>query len=217
MIDRILKIFPWVIGIIILINVLLLDFWSLEKTGKPLVINETPKTQETLNCSTCQQIISEEVQKALPAAGNISGSVTPIPTTKTTPTPTPTTAISSNLKVLYVPIGTTGATINTDWTDIGGTDFYFNLTDYPGVKSVRWELSLQTDSANNNVYARLYDVTNKRGVDNSQLSTSLAAYEFLRSGDLTIWNGNNLYRIQIKGLNGNTVNFLNPKLKIVFN
>lgn len=217
MIDRILKIIPWFIGIIIFINVLLLDFWSLEKTGQPLIVNETPKTSETLNCANCQEIISEEVKKALPEMGNISVSLTPTPTAKTTPIPTPTTTISSSAKVMYIPIGTTGTTVNTDWTDASGTDFYFNLADYSGVKNVRWELSLQTESANNSGYARLYDVTNKRGVDNSQLSTNLAAYEFLRSGDLTVWGGNNLYRIQLKGLNGNVVNLLNPKLKIVFN
>jgi hypothetical protein len=216
MIDRIIKIIPWVIGIIILINVLLLDFWSLEKTGQPLTVSETPKTDETLNCSSCQEIISEEVQKGLSTVKENPSTPTLIPTTKLAVTPTPTTA-SPNIKVLFIPIGTTGTTTNTDWTDVSGTDIYFNLTDYPGVKNVRWELSLQTNSANTNVYARLYDVTNKREVDNSQLTTNLITYEFLRSGDLTIWSGNNLYRVQIKGLNGNTANFLTPKLKIVFN
>jgi len=218
MIDRIIKIFPWVIGIILLANVLLLDFWSLEKTGKPPLIGETPKTQETLNCSTCQQFISEEVQKALPpASGNNLIATTPVPTTKNTPTPTSATAALSNLKVLFIPIGTTGTTTNTDWTEVPGTDFYFNLTDYPGAKNVRWELSLQAYLTNTGVYARLYDVTNKRGIDNSELTTTSTSYELMCSGDLTIWQGNNLYRVQIKGLNGNTVNLLTPKLKIVFN
>lgn len=216
MINRILKIIPWVFGVILFINILLLDFWSLEKPGTAPVASDTSKTENTLNCSTCQQIISEEIQKALPNVGNNLITVTPVSTTKTISTPIPTTTVLANFKNFFIPIGSYGSTVNTDWTDAPGTDFYFNLTDYPGIKSVKWELSLQTDSANTNVYARLYDVSNKRGVDNSQLTTNLVTYEFLRSGDLTIWSGNNLYRMQIKGLNGNIVNFLSPKLKLLY-
>lgn len=217
MIDRILKIIPWVIGIIILINVLLLDFWSLEKPGKPLTISETSKTQEPLNCSTCQQFISEEVQKSLSVVKENPSTPTPTPITKLTATPTPTTTVSPNIKVLFLPIGTSGTTANTDWTDVSGTDFYFNIADYPGVKNVRWEASLQAYLSSTSVYARLYDATNKRNVDGSELTTTSASYELVRSGDLTIWGGNNLYRVQAKGLNGNTVNLQSPKLKIVFN
>ena len=209
MIDRIIKIIPWVIGIIIFINVLLLDFWSLEKPG------QIP-AQEVFSCTSCQQFISDAVQKALPVVKDNPNTPTSMPTIKLTTTPTPTTIASPNFKVLFIPIGTSGTTTNTDWTDVPGTDFYFNLTDYPRVKNVRWELSLQTDSANTNIYARLYDVTNKRGVDNSQLTTNLITYELVRSGDITIWNGNNLYRVQMKGLNGNTANSLSPKLKLLY-
>lgn len=215
MIERIIKIIPWMMGIIIFLNVLFLDFWSLEKNSLPQIVLDTAKKEEVaINCSSCQEYVASEVSKFLPASEKTT---TPTPTPKITVTPTPTKTPTASLKVMYIPIGMSGTTTNTDWTDIAGSDFYFNLSDFPQIKSVKWETSLQAFVTTTSVYGRLYDVTNKRAVDNSELTTALTTYDPLRSGDLTIWNGNNLYRVQIKGTNGNTVNLSSPKLKLIFN
>ena len=103
-----------------------------------------------------------------------------------------------------------------DWTDIAATDFYFNFADYSQAKSASFQASLQSFPSQDSVYLRLYDVTNKRAVDGSELITDSVTYTLVTSGTLSIWQGNNLYRIQGKGINGNTLNFSNSKLRINF-
>jgi hypothetical protein len=67
----------------------------------------------------------------------------------------------------------------------------------------------------NKVYARLYDVTNKRAVDFSELWSDSGTSEFKRSVDLAIWRGNNLYRVQAKSSTGTPAYLDSPRLKII--
>lgn len=218
MIDKFLKTFVWLLGIFIIANLLILDFvWVSEKKKEKAIslsktvvsVTPTPAFQPTpevsptgTDCSSCQQLIAEEVAKAVSSA--------PLSVSKATPTPS-----GSGQKVIYMSIGSSGSTSNMVWSDIPGTDFYFDLADYSSAKSVRWEASLQSYVSSDPVYARLYDVTNKRGVDGSDLTTRSSSFEYIRSSDLTIWRGNNLYRIQARGSSGNTVNISAPRLKII--
>ena len=217
MFERLLKIFPWIIGLVIIVNLLILDFVWLKKpqsenTQAPIVQPET--ISNSTDCSACQKIITDEIAREVAKITPVIEKqvIQPTVSPKSVALPTSTPAV----KITYQSIGTSGTTTNTNWTDVPGTDFYFNLTDYPGLINVRWETSLQAFITSTDVFARLYDVTNKRGVDYSELKTQSTTYELLRSSDLVIWRGNNLYRIQIKGLNGNTVNILTPKLKLIY-
>jgi hypothetical protein len=119
-------------------------------------------------------------------------------------------------KVTYIPITTARSTAIMDWTDANPSDFYFDLVDFPGAKSVRWEVYLQAVNGSGKVFARLYDVTNKRGVDYSELATESNTSVFLRSSDLKIWRGNNLYRVQLKSVNGTEAVLAQARLKIIF-
>ncbi len=117
-------------------------------------------------------------------------------------------------KVTHITIGGSSSTSSTSWQDIQGTDFYFDLTDYPTTTSVRWEISLRAFLAGNLVYARLYDVTNSRAVDFSELSSDSGTSVLQRSVDLAIWRGNNLYRVQGKSSTGNPAYLDSPRLRI---
>lgn len=215
--ERLLKIFPWTIGLVIIVNLLFLDFIWLKKpqnetTSIPVVKPETIST--STDCSTCQKIITEEIAKEV-------AKITPVIEKQTIqPTIAPKYILSPTnppqAKVIYVPVGTSGSTSSMDWTDIAATDFYFNLADYSQAKSASFQASLQSFPSQDSVYLRLYDVTNKRAVDGSELITDSVAYTLVTSGTLSIWQGNNLYRIQGKGINGNTLNFSNSKLRINF-
>jgi len=218
MTERILKILPWVGGFLLLLNLLLLDFiWVSRQKGEPKITETaqttfgTPTPIATPGISTgetcvpqCKTYIEEQVSEAISS----------IPTKAVTPTPKATTTPSAS-KVSYITIGSTGSTSSTSWADISGTDFYFDLGDYPSAKAVRWEVSLQSYLSSDPAYVRLYDVTNKRAIDGSELTTRSSSFEYLQSGNLTIWRGNNLYRIQAKGSSGNVVNFTSPRLKII--
>lgn len=212
--EKVLKIFIVLIGFLILVNLLFLDFvWisgqkksSEEKLQIPILKSEPTiiQTSTNVDCSSCQKLIKEEVAKAIP-----SEELKPTPTKKVTPTPPQT-------KISYITIGSSGSTSETSWIDIAGTDFYFNLADYQTVENVRFEVSLRSFLAGNEVYVQLYDITNKRVVDNSGLSTSSGTSILLRSSDLTIWQGNNLYRVQAKSSSGNPLYLDTPRLKITY-
>lgn len=219
--DKFLKLIPWAFGILILFNLVLIDFIWISDRGKkesisisqpriaaPTAIPTTIFSTEDVCGLTCQKTIKEKVAEA------ISG--IPISTTISTITPAPASTTSTIGKVLYIPITSSGSTAVMGWTDIAGSDFYFDLTDYPNVKSVRFEANLYSVNGAGMVYVRLYDVTNKRGVDYSELYTEFSTATLLRSADLKIWSGNNLHRVQLKSLNGAQASLGTARLKIIF-
>lgn len=222
--EKFQKFFPWAIGILLIFNLLFLDFFWVKGGKKGKVSEETkisplseviptnnPLTVPEISgvCSaSCKTYITEEISDAI---SNLS-----YPTQVPYPTSQPASLSESFLKAVFIPIGSSGSTTETSWADISGTDFYFDLANYSNVNSVLWEVSLQSYLSSNPVYIRLYDVTNKRAVDGSELNTGSSSYVYLRSGNLIIWRGENLYRIQAKSSGGNQVNFNSPKMKVTF-
>ncbi len=222
MIEKFLKIIFIVLGILVLGNLVFLDFVFV-KQKKPELTNPaailtstlTPAPKPTTGNSVsecgqdCLTTIKQEVKKAVDEI-----SITQTTGTEGTVIPSPTPIRAKNPSFLYLPIGSSGSTSSTSWIDIPGTEFYFDLVDYSGLKAVRWEINLRSFLAGNNVSSRIYDVSNSRAVDGSELSTTSGISVLLRSGDLTIWRGNNLYRIQAKSESGNPVYLDAPRLKI---
>jgi hypothetical protein len=218
MINRLSKVFPWLLGIIIIANLVFLDFMlANQKRSESLAVVSVPSgqpeketTAATISCTTCQSYIQGEVAKQVAAIPTKPGSglVTSIPV------PTSTVSISTNPKIFYLPLSISGSTVLTDWFDVPASDFYFNLTDYPGAKSVTWEAYLKSVNSPAKVNVRLYDVTNKRGVDYSDLSTQSATYVLLQSSAISIWRGNNLYRVQVKADNGTQADFGTGRIKV---
>lgn len=159
-------------------------------------------------CSLCKDIISdavkEEVDK-LPLIAGQSG-ISPSPK-KISPV--------SEAKVAYVPLIADGSASSITWVDVVPSEFYFNINDYPGAKEVRFQaflLSLNNDL----VSARLYDQTNKRGVDFSDLQTASSSFTRIESSGMKIWQGNNKYTIQLRSVNGTQAQLKDAKLKIIF-
>ena len=215
MIEKFLKIILGIFAVFVVVNLLFLDFFWLR--GKTVETQESEKLEsetseeislsESTSCQpACLERIQEEVEKL---AGNLPTSSQPV--VEATPTPT----AGRTPSVTYLPIGSSGSTSNGSWTDIAGTEFYFNLADYQKVKAARWEVNLRSFLAGNAVYARIYDVTNNRAVDGSELSTTSGTSVVLRSGDLVIWQGNNLYRVQARSPSENPAYLDTPRLKIL--
>jgi hypothetical protein len=155
----------------------------------------------------CQLKISQEVAKAI---ATISGER--LVAEKTVekiiqPTPAPQT--------IYLPLGNGDSTTNRDWTDISGSDFILDLADYGSNTEVYWQGNLKAMHANSRCYARIYDQTHYRAVDFSEQSSIKTAYETITSSKLTIWWGENKYRLQIKSLNGITCFLESPRLIII--
>jgi len=214
MIDKFLKIILGALSFFVFINLLFLDFvWLKEKpkevSQENVTIGSVPTVSEIETTTDCQKSCLDKIQEEVEKLGTKVG-VQP----ETQATPTPTTA-PRGANVQYLTIGSAGSTSNASWADISGTEFYFNLADYQNIKAVRWEINLRSFLAGNAVSARIYDVTNSRAVDGSELLTTSGTSVLLRSGDLTIWRGNNLYRVQAKSSSENPAYLDTPRLKIL--
>lgn len=157
----------------------------------------------------CKRYIDTKISE-LSLAASTSGTITP-----TTVPSQSSASVQKTRSTSYVPIPGNGSTLNNDWTNIAGTDFYLNVIDYPGLTGVYLEVNMKLMNANGKAYVRLYDVTNGRGVDGSEVSTSSQTSVAVGSGKINLWAGTNLYRIQAKSLTADTTIYESGRLKII--
>lgn len=135
-----------------------------------------------------------------------------------TVTPVPAITSKSKSQTAYIPIAGPLSSTSKDWYDLSGTEFYLNFnTDYGKSAYANWDASLKIKDGNGTTYARLYDVTNKIAVNGSEVSVSNSGnLSQVISGGLSFWAGNNLYRVQIKSLNGFEATFGSGRVKIIY-
>lgn len=162
---------------------------------------QPPETVDTCG-EECQNLIDEKVAEALATL-----SAKPSQPKVTIPGPSPAVAVTS-----YLPLGSGGSTKVTDWTALDGSDFIFDLKDYPEGTKVHWNGNLKADVSNSRCFARIYDNSNFRAVDFSEQSTNEKTTQNLTSQPLMIWAGRNTYRVEIKSLNGITCSLGSPRL-----
>ncbi len=153
----------------------------------------------------CQSYIDSKLVKSSPAP-------TPAPTSKTV------TVIPPRVKVkttTYLPISVGGSTLNQNWTDLPGTEFYFDLANYPGLVSIYFEANIRLLNGNGIAYVQLYDTNHSIGVQGSQAQTSNQVSTAVESGQVSFWSGNNLIRIQAKSLTADTAVFDGGRIRII--
>lgn len=168
----------------------------------------------TASCELlCRQVAREEIEKELSRLPSPAGQSSVSPSTsviKSPPVPT-----NGKPKEFYVPLVNEGSVSSVSWADIVPSDFYFDLSNYMGAKEIRFEAYLLS-SNNDQAYARLYDATNKRGVDYSELGTTKSSFTSVASSGVKIWQGNNKYTVQLRSTNGTLVQLRDAKLKIIY-
>lgn len=208
------------LGVLMVGNLGYLDYRLIvnqKETGPELGKEEEREQVETPNASisaetcgeSCRQLIAEAVKEEIGQLSLIAGQ------SGTSPVPKANGKTSTQAKTAYVPLITDGSVSAIAWTDIVPSEFYFDLSDYPGAKEVRFQaflLSLNNDL----VSSRLYDQTNKRGVDFSDLQTSSSTFTRIESSGIKIWWGNNKYTIQLRSVNGTQAQLKDAKLKIIY-
>lgn len=216
-----LKILLIVFGALIFANFSVLDFFLVKekfllKPGQGSVTNEAISLKETKvatdSCGlACQQTIVQKIGEELSRLPSPAGqsSVSPSLPTKI---PTP---MNGKPKVVYIPLVADGSISSILWTDIVPSEFYFDLSSYPGAREVHFEVYLL--SLNNDlVSTQLYDATNKRAVDFSDLQTTSSTFTRLESSPLVIWRGNNKYTLQLHSVNGTQAQLKDARLKILY-
>lgn len=159
----------------------------------------------------CKLQIDKMVSESI---STISGRTKEIVNTVTI-TPAPSKA---KAQTAYIPIVGPITTTSSDWYDAPGTEFYLDYnTDYGKNAYADWQVFLKVADGNGTAYARLYDITNKIGVNGSEVSVSSQGnLTQVISGRLNFWSGNNQYRVQIKSLNKFEVTFGSGRVKIIY-
>lgn len=121
-------------------------------------------------------------------------------------------------KTSYITMGTSFASTATDWVEVPDSSVYIDLAnDYSLSAYVTWDISLKVAHGNGTAYARLYDATHNIAVQGSELvvvNSATATQVF--SGKLELWRGNNLYKVQVKSLNGFEVTASGGRVKVVY-
>lgn len=216
--NKILPILIAVAIILVIANLVALDVGWLRQqkenksvkteVGSELIPAPIPSTTPAASDSCgiiCQQTIDEKISQAV---ATLSGKETKI-VEKTTTTKT------SQPQVIYIPLGGGGSTTNTGWTDVGNAEVYFDLNDYPNLSEARFEGFIKVKNGNGKAFARLYDVTHSIGVQGSNIETTGENFTMVGSDPLAFWRGKNLYRIQVKSLNGYEAYIDSGRIKIV--
>ena len=118
----------------------------------------------------------------------------------------------------FIGLGSTATTTSTDWDEVKDAQVYIDLEkDYGKDANVSWEASLKVAHGNGQVFARLYDDTNKIVVLGSELSTTNNVdFKQVSSGKLNLWAGRNLYKVQLKSLNSFEITYSGGRIKVSY-
>lgn len=167
-------------------------------------------------------LVRETTPEAGPSGQPLVVYVTPAPTVtpsqagSTTP---PTASASPTTKVrqtTFLPIVASSSTNQNDWVDVVGSEFSINLTvEYGSGAYITWDGALMIESGSGEAAARIYDVTDSVAVPGSEITTDSSQSKVVTSGKLTLLNGQNTYRIQIKSKTSTTASFLGGRVKFV--
>jgi len=209
--EKILPIIIIVVSILVLANLVVLDLGWLRQQSEVMPTptpSLSPATSDS--CGTvCQQTIDEKISQAI---ATLSGKETTkeSKTAEKTTTPKP-----SQPQVIYIPLGGGGSTISRDWADVGNAEVYLDVNDYPNLEKAYFEGFIKVKHGNGKVFARLYDVNHSIGVQGSDIESASENFTLVESGTLNFWQGKNLYRIQIKSLNGYEASIDSGRIKII--
>lgn len=186
--ERILKVFFFFLGGLIVVNLLLLDFVIFTKKEEKTLPEMEADLQATAPADTCDSTCQEAIARAV-ATLAAEFKKTPFPTAPSTPSVTP--------KEVYIPVGA-GSTSSLDWTDIPGAEVFVDTIKYGKIKEAYFEAQLRVPTANGSVCARIFNQTDKAFVFSSEVCSTSQKGERVTSPKISLYSGNKLYRIQMK-------------------
>ncbi len=152
----------------------------------------------------CKAYIASEIEKITITPNLVSPTISLKPT-----------GAAKRKTVHYFPIPGNGPVTATNWTDLPATNFYLDTEEYAGYASSEMEVNLKLQNGNGKAFVRLYDATNNRAVDGSEVETGSQNSVVISSGNLSIWKGRNLYRLQARSLTSDTTILESARLKII--
>lgn len=171
----------------------------------------TPIFQNQIINSDCGEDCKKYIEEKIADILQVSPSGTPKITL-----PAQTKTLNKVRSVSYVPIPGSGSTNNSsDWVNLPSTEFYLDKNDFPGLVETDFEANISLINGNGLAMVRLWDVSHSIAVVGSEVQTSSQTPKLVVSGNLNLWSGKNLYRVQVKSLTADTTIFGSGRLKIV--
>ncbi|KKT29567.1 MAG: hypothetical protein UW41_C0016G0031 [Candidatus Collierbacteria bacterium GW2011_GWC2_44_18] len=179
---------------VVMVSVLTLSGWQVYRLTSGRSSLEDPEVLAAVTTRTLEERVVSLESRVLTLERN-TGLVKPKSTGK--------------IKERFVQLA--GGSINTvSWTKIPGTEFSFDAALYGTSVEVSWEGWIDNGYGS----VRIYDDTNHRAVDSSELSVESGVKSSFYSKPMSIWRGQNQYYIQGKNPLGE-VSISLPRLKIV--
>jgi hypothetical protein len=120
------------------------------------------------------------------------------PTSLTSPTSSVALpSFNPTVKEYFIPLGS-GTNQSSDWTDVPGAQAVVDFGQYPDIKQVQFEASVYVPTANEQVFVRLYNQTDKHPVWYSDVVMNGNQSAYLTSQPLIVDQGEKLYQVQMK-------------------
>ncbi|MEP7167169.1 MAG: hypothetical protein ABI758_04290 [Candidatus Woesebacteria bacterium] len=181
-----------VLTIAVIINLVFLNYAVFHRLPQKSFATPLPISQIDSCGETCRQQIQVALAntdaKIATLTTKVQNSIKPQSPVASTPVP--------GVKEFFIPMGS-GSTQKSDWEDVAGTDVYIDTKNFPGIKQSYFEVSMHIPTKNGTMYARLYNVTDKHPIWNSDVLTDLDTSTFTTS-KITLDPGNKQYRVQMK-------------------
>jgi hypothetical protein len=203
------------IVLIICIIILFVSLYNLQNKVKDFPLDKTSvNTANVIASPGANSLTESKVAKMISDAFNKS-TASPKQTTITTKTNTQTSVTTP--RTSYIPMGSTFVTTSQDWVSVPDSEVYIDVeNDYGKNAYITFEASLKVANGNGQADIRLYDATH--GISNgSELYTQdNSDFVYIHTDKLNLWEGRNLYKVQVKSLNGFEVTVSNAKIKVTY-
>ncbi len=186
------------VGFVVVINLIILDFNYFQKKEPVVQEAPAPAATETLETSLpfpsslpisassgCTTSCKDEISKAIATL-----SALPIKTS-------PPAVTTKRTFEAYIPVGS-GQTANSDWTDIPGAGVYIDMSKYGTVKEVYFEAQLRLPTGNGQVCARLVNKNENVPLSMSEVCSGASKGQLIISPKINLSYGNKLYGVEMK-------------------
>lgn len=155
--------------------------------------------------------IPSEAFSPTPTINRISPTSPPILTQAISPYVTRTQ--NTSVKDYYVPLGS-GTNQSGDWEDVVGAQAIVDFGQYSNIKEIRFEASVTVPTANQSVWVRLYNKTDKHPVWLSDVAMGTNSSAYLTSSPIAYDTGEKLYQVQMKTQLQATANLTQARIHI---
>lgn len=125
------------------------------------------------------------------------------------------TKANSVAKESYVQLSG-GSGVGIDWVAVSGSEFWLDTSLYGGSVEVSWQGKVEGEGGGAvDGWVRIYDMTNSRGVDYSQVEVTGSGGSSFYSKSMAIWRGQNQYRVEVKSRTGVLMKVVSPRLRVL--